>query len=92
MSKNMRSEMPVVAAFIDSLRKAFGQEMIDQQIRKGMRGAPTFYAKENGHELGTQSPLPAASIARDAKGIAYVMSPSTAPTKSTRSTINKEKP
>lgn len=51
--KNMRAEMPNTAAFIDALRNAFGTEMINEQIRKGMRGEPTFYAKENGHELGT---------------------------------------
>lgn len=51
--KNMRTEMPGTAAFIDAMRDAFGADMINDQIRKGMRGEPTFYAKENGHELGT---------------------------------------
>ncbi len=53
MSKDMRSEMPNVAAFIDELRAAFGVEMVNEQIRKGLKGEPTFYAQENGHELGT---------------------------------------
>lgn len=51
--KNIRAEMPHTAAFIDALRDAFGADMINEQIRKGMRGEPTFYARENGHELGT---------------------------------------
>lgn len=51
--KSMRTEMPNTAAFIDALRDAFGADMINDQIRKGMKGEPTFYASENGHELGT---------------------------------------
>ena len=54
MSKpSMREQMPNVAAFIDKMRDAFGQEHIDQQIRKGMRGEPVFFARENGHQIGT---------------------------------------
>ena len=53
MSKNMRLDMPATAAFIDSLREAFGADMINGQIRKGINGEPTFYASENGHMLGT---------------------------------------
>ncbi|WP_057292873.1 hypothetical protein [Noviherbaspirillum sp. Root189] len=49
----LRDEMPMVAGFIDDLRAAFGKEMIDGQIRKGMRGEPVFHAVENGHEIGT---------------------------------------
>ncbi|GAB2913834.1 hypothetical protein GCM10027278_38080 [Paralcaligenes ginsengisoli] len=45
--------MPGTAAFIDAMRQAFGSEMIDAQIRKGLKGETTFYARENGHELGT---------------------------------------
>lgn len=45
--------MPGTAAFIDAMREAFGADMINDQIRKGMKGEPTFYASENGHELGT---------------------------------------
>ncbi len=53
MSKNMRDDMPTTAAFIDSLREAFGADMINDQIRKGIKGEPTFYAQENGLTLGT---------------------------------------
>ncbi|MFC3340027.1 hypothetical protein [Paracandidimonas soli] len=54
MSKNLREEMPETAAFIDRLRQTFGAESINRQIRAGMNGQPTFYAKENGHEIGTK--------------------------------------
>ncbi|WP_052451984.1 hypothetical protein [Noviherbaspirillum autotrophicum] len=46
--------MPTVTAFIDDLREAFGKEMIDGQIRRGIRGEPVFYACENGVEIGTK--------------------------------------
>ncbi|SNT28772.1 hypothetical protein SAMN06265795_12228 [Noviherbaspirillum humi] len=54
MKKDLRNEIPEVSRFIDSLRDAFGKEMIDAQIRKGMKGERTFYARENGIELGTK--------------------------------------
>lgn len=50
---SMREQMPVVTAFIDQLREAFGREYIDDIIRAGMRGKPVFHATENGHEVGT---------------------------------------
>lgn len=53
---NLRAEMPLVAAFIDALRETFGTEDINDQIRKGMAGRPTFWAQENGHEIGTKPP------------------------------------
>jgi hypothetical protein len=45
--------MPTVAAWIDQLRDAFGSDVIHNAIRAGQAGEPTFYASENGHELGT---------------------------------------
>lgn len=48
--------MPTVAAWIDSLRGAFGKAEIDQRIRQGMNGDPgAFYAQENGIEVGTRA-------------------------------------
>ncbi len=52
---SMREQMPVVTALIDGLRAAFGKELIDGQIRKGINGQPTFWASENGHEVGTKA-------------------------------------
>ena len=54
----MREKMPICAAFIDELRKVFGDECINASIRKGMEGQQTFYACEDGHELGTKPEVP----------------------------------
>ena len=48
--------MPTVAAFIDDLRAAFGEEIIHNIIRAGLQGQPVFHARENGYQIGT--PLP----------------------------------
>lgn len=53
MTKPMRQAMPVVAAFIDDLRDAFGKDMIDAQIRIGIKGGQAFHAKEGGQSIGT---------------------------------------
>lgn len=58
MSKgSLREQMPTVTGFIDALREAFGKDMIDRQIRLGMKGEPAFWATENGHEIGTRVDL-----------------------------------
>lgn len=52
---NKRDAMPMVAAFIDEMRKAFGADQVDPSIRAGIRGEPNkFYAREAGLEVGTQ--------------------------------------
>jgi hypothetical protein len=51
---SLRDEIPQTAALIDELRSVFGRESVDAQIRAGMQGAPMFWAKENGHEIGTK--------------------------------------
>lgn len=53
MSQNLRAEMPTVAAWIDELREVFGAEQINRSIKAGINGQPTFYASENGHQVGT---------------------------------------
>ena len=50
---SLREEMPTVAGWIDELREAFGADLVNQQIRRGMNGQQTFYAEENGHRIGT---------------------------------------
>jgi len=50
---NMRQQMPQVAAIIDAFRDAFGAEVVDAAMRRGMRGGQGFHATENGHEVGT---------------------------------------
>lgn len=48
--------MPEMAAFIAELRSAFGDEAIDDAVRRGNSGEPAFYARENGSAVGTASP------------------------------------
>lgn len=45
--------MPTVAQWVDSMRDAFGKAEIDEIMRRGVRGEPVFYARENGHQVGT---------------------------------------
>lgn len=54
MSKSLRDQMPLITAFIDDYRDAFGKDFIDESIRDGLKGKPTFHATENGHEIGTR--------------------------------------
>lgn len=48
---HLREKMPGVAAFVDSLRLAFGKEMVDHMIRTGLQDG-TFWAVENGLVVG----------------------------------------
>jgi hypothetical protein len=55
--------MPMTAAFIDSLREAFGVPMINASIKGGMAGDGSFYASENGLEIGSRPrDIPGAAI------------------------------
>jgi len=56
MGKPLRESMPHIAAWVDQLRGAFGDETIDQAIREGMAGQPTFFAAEAGLQIGTRPP------------------------------------
>lgn len=58
--KTLRQAMPDITGFIDRLRDAFGPGLINPSIRSGIDGQPTFYARENGHEIGTPIPYDAA--------------------------------
>jgi hypothetical protein len=51
---NLREAMPLVTAWIDDLRVAFGREVIDKAIKAGLRGEPRFWASENGITIGTK--------------------------------------
>jgi len=64
--------MPQVAAFIDSLRKAFGADYVNAILQKGMRGEPVFWAQENGFEIGTKLPTASAIVSWDEKGVSQV--------------------
>jgi len=50
----MREGMPVVSAWIDDLRLAFGKEGVTLWVRQGLQDG-TFYATENGHEIGRRA-------------------------------------
>jgi hypothetical protein len=72
MSKgSLRDQMPEVTAWVDGLRKAFSVESIDGQIRAGINGKPTFWASENGHEIGTRDKSAKCVVGWDDKGIAF---------------------
>lgn len=65
-AKPLRVAMPATAAFIDAMREAFGADMINAAIRAGLDGQPTFWASENGQEVGTRcrhDPASAVSLA-----------------------------
>ncbi|MDE1184278.1 hypothetical protein [Paraburkholderia sp.] len=47
--------MPEIAAFVANLKAAFGDAEIDDAIRRGKAGEPTFHASENGRSVGTAS-------------------------------------
>lgn len=76
MSKtNLREEMPKIIEWVDSLRDVFGKAMIDGQIRKGIKGEPTFYARENGHELGTRDMRSTEAVRTGTVGISVSTDP-----------------
>ena len=51
---SLRETMPDIAAFIDEMREVFGAAEINASIRGGLDGQPTFWACENGVEIGTR--------------------------------------
>ncbi len=53
---SLRDEMPATAAAIDQLREVFGTELVNDAIRRSVRGeAFGLYAEEGGKTFGTQS-------------------------------------
>lgn len=46
MSRSLRDEMPATAAFVDSLREAFGEEAVTRWMRG--HGGGWFCSRENG--------------------------------------------
>ena len=51
---SLREDMPYTAVFIDQMRDAFAVEMINSAIKGGLSGDGSFYAKENGIEIGSR--------------------------------------
>ncbi len=62
--KPLRAAMPIVAAWVDEMRDAFGADIINAAIRNGMAGGCDFYASENGYVIGY--PPPAAGMTLNA--------------------------
>ena len=54
MVKSLRDDMPLVAEFIDAAREVFGAAEINAQIKLGLSGHRTFWARENGIEVGSR--------------------------------------
>lgn len=52
--RSLREQMPETSRVVDEWRAVFGRESVDAQICSGMRGAPVFWARENGAEIGTK--------------------------------------
>jgi hypothetical protein len=48
--------MPEIAAFVANMKAVFGEQEIDEAIRRSKAGEPTFYACENGRTAGTPTP------------------------------------
>ena len=65
----MREKMPLVSEFVDEMRAVFGADQINASIKAGMNGEPRFFARENGHQIGTPSTPPALSVRADALGL-----------------------
>lgn len=55
-ARRLADAMPEITEWVASLREAFGNEMMDDIIRRGRNGEPVFYAYENGIEFGTRLP------------------------------------
>lgn len=81
MTKPLRQSMPETAAFIDAFRDAFGPATINAAIKAGIDGQPTFYASENGQEIGTRAPYSAEKAVSLADTLVGPFNPANAPQK-----------
>lgn len=55
--KPVSHPMPEIAAFVADLKAVFGEQEINEAIRRGKAGEPTFFACEDGRAVGTASPV-----------------------------------
>ena len=58
----MRDSMPIVTAFIDDLRSAFGNLDVTAWVRTGIADG-SFHASENGHTIGAPLVEPTNAVA-----------------------------
>lgn len=73
--KEIREKMPAMAAFLDDLASAFGEEAVWSQVEKGIAGEPTFFARENGKRIGTRNTVHTSVIGWDERGLPYSSDP-----------------
>ena len=59
MTKPLRETMPFTTSIIDDFRANWPEADIVAAVRAGIDGQPTFYAKENGVEIGARAPYDA---------------------------------
>lgn len=52
---NPKTDMPLIAAWIDELRSALGKDMVDKAVRDGLKNGD-FRAIEQGFVIGTPPP------------------------------------
>ncbi len=83
-AKPLRQAMPTVAGWIDEMRAAFGPESINAAIKSGIDGQPTFWASENGRQIGTKAPPCPERTVSLAEIHLGPMNPANAPKKGTR--------
>ncbi|WP_341313524.1 hypothetical protein WN982_19420 [Paraburkholderia sp. IMGN_8] len=57
LRKPVSHPTPEIAAFVFDMKSAFGEQEIDEAIRRGRAAEPTFFTCENGRSVGTASPV-----------------------------------
>lgn len=56
---DLKTLMPETARFVAAAREAFGADLVNPAIRAAIHdGQPTFYARENGIEVGHREDIP----------------------------------
>lgn len=70
---DLRAVMPETASFVDRLRVAFGEVEINRQIRGGLKGKSTFWAIENGVQIGTRDMSYRWIVLSDKRGNPYTI-------------------
>ncbi|MFZ6686600.1 hypothetical protein ACO0K0_02495 [Undibacterium sp. SXout11W] len=70
MSRNLRAEMPQIAAMIDQLRREQGVEVTNAWLRRATTNEPgLFWASENGFEVGIRDTSSTSAYFLNERGI-----------------------
>lgn len=63
---SLLARMPITAGFLAEMGRAFGRDMVIDAVRRAAdHGEPTFYACENGIEIGPRIPEGVGVTGRD---------------------------